>query len=109
MERTCGQASGARVAGVQRVKVEEGCHASLEGDHARATSLLEQSIPRAREVGDPWLIAQSLHHSAVNAFQCQDMEQATTFAEGALAVAREAGSSRRIETTMLRNGPSRPP
>jgi predicted ATPase/DNA-binding CsgD family transcriptional regulator len=64
-----------------------------EGDYARATTLLQQSLALAREVGDTFRVGTTLVNLGYAAVMRGDNERATALSQEALTLAHELGSA----------------
>jgi predicted ATPase/class 3 adenylate cyclase len=66
---------------------------ALDGDFETALPLVEESVPRLREVGDEHRALQALRNLALCTFQLSRAERARPYYEELLASAREAGDA----------------
>jgi predicted ATPase/DNA-binding CsgD family transcriptional regulator len=91
-------AAGAEVPADLRAKAFNGagCLAQVQGDYARATALLEQSLALRQELGDQSGAASVLNNLALVAVAQGDLARGRALHEQCLAILRTLGDRRRI-------------
>jgi predicted ATPase/DNA-binding SARP family transcriptional activator len=81
------------------------CYALIvENDPGRAKALFDESLARARELGDQWLIANTYHRMGISAYRQGDFELTRASVEQALTYARETGDRWLISSALVNLG-----
>ena len=74
--------------------------AQRQGDHARATALLEESLALRRRLGDTGALAAVLNNLGAVAYARADLARARALHEEALAIARDRGDARAVASSL---------